>query len=81
VASPFTITHFVIYFLFVLDTDLALVTGANDPVSSAAQEDPNSVITGMPILELWKAEVLKPNDRVQYNVSDDVSFSQESANM
>ncbi|KAK4820590.1 hypothetical protein QYF61_001896, partial [Mycteria americana] len=38
------------------DTDLALVIGANDIVNSAAQEDPNSIITGMPTLELWKAK-------------------------
>lgn len=34
------------------DTDLALVIGANDTVNSAAVEDPNSVIAGMPVLEV-----------------------------
>ena len=38
------------------DTDLALVIGANDTVNSAAQDDPNSVIAGMPVLEVWKAK-------------------------
>ena len=38
------------------DTDLALVIGANDTVNSAAQEDPNSIIAGMPVLEVWKAK-------------------------
>ena len=37
------------------DTDLVLVIGANDTVNSAAQEDPNSIIAGMPVLEVWKA--------------------------
>lgn len=32
--------------------DLALVIGANDTVNSAAIEDPNSVIAGMPVLEV-----------------------------
>lgn len=38
------------------DTDLVLVIGANDTVNSAAQEDPNSIIAGMPVLEVWKAK-------------------------
>lgn len=33
-------------------TDLALVIGANDTVNSAAVEDPDSVIAGMPVLEV-----------------------------
>ncbi|KAJ7409464.1 hypothetical protein WISP_114816 [Willisornis vidua] len=37
-------------------TDLALVIGASDTVNSAAQEDPNSVLTIMPMLGLWKAK-------------------------
>ena len=42
------------------DTDLALVIGANDTVNSAAQDDPNSVIAGMPVLEVWKAKQVSP---------------------
>jgi NAD(P) transhydrogenase len=30
--------------------DLALVIGANDTVNSAAEDDPNSIIAGMPVL-------------------------------
>merc|ERR1719442_380922 len=37
------------------DTDLALVIGANDTVNSAAEDDPNSIIAGMPVLRVWKA--------------------------
>ncbi|KAF2078648.1 hypothetical protein CYY_000019 [Polysphondylium violaceum] len=36
--------------------DLAIVIGANDTVNSAAQEDPNSIIAGMPVIEVWKAK-------------------------
>lgn len=35
---------------------LSQVMGANDTVNSAALEDPNSVIAGMPVIEVWKAK-------------------------
>ena len=37
------------------DTDLVLVVGANDTVNSAAEDDPNSIIAGMPVLRVWKS--------------------------
>ncbi len=38
------------------ETDLTLVIGANDTVNSAAEEDPNSIISGMPVLKVWNSK-------------------------
>ncbi len=38
------------------NTDVVLVIGANDTVNSAAEEDPNSGIAGMPVLKVWKSK-------------------------
>ncbi|KAJ1616867.1 NAD(P) transhydrogenase beta subunit-domain-containing protein [Pavlovales sp. CCMP2436] len=37
-------------------TDVTLVIGANDTVNSAAEEDPNSAIAGMPVLKVWHSK-------------------------
>ncbi|EFA83464.1 NADP+ transhydrogenase [Heterostelium album PN500] len=40
----------------IADADLVIVIGANDTVNCAAIEDPNSIIAGMPIIEVHKAK-------------------------
>lgn len=44
-------------------TDLVLVVGANDIVNSGAEDDPNSVIAGMPVLKVWNANQVKFRDK------------------
>ena len=38
------------------ETDVVIVIGSNDIVNPAAQDDPNSPIAGMPVLEVWKSK-------------------------
>ena len=38
------------------DTDVVLVIGANDTVNSGAMDDPNSIIAGMPVLQVWNSK-------------------------
>merc|ERR1712216_497113 len=59
------------------ETDVAIVIGANDTVNSGAQEDPNSAIAGMPVIEVWKAKqsvVLKRTMGVGYAGADNPVF-------
>ena len=47
------------------NTDVVVVIGSNDIVNPAAQEDPNSPIAGMPVLEVWKAKQVFVSKRGQ----------------
>ncbi|MBB4106020.1 NAD(P)(+) transhydrogenase (Re/Si-specific) subunit beta [Allorhizobium borbori] len=46
-------------------TDVVIVIGSNDIVNPAAQDDPNSPIAGMPVLEVWKAKLVIVSKRGQ----------------
>jgi len=63
------------------NTDLVLVIGANDTVNSAAEDDPNSIIAGMPVLRVWKAAqsvVMKRSLGVGYAAVDNPIFFNEN---
>ncbi|CAH8602107.1 unnamed protein product [Heterobilharzia americana] len=65
-------------------TDLVLVIGANDTVNSAAEEDPNSVIAGMPVLRVWLAKkviVVKRTLGVGYAAVDNPVFFKDNTDM
>jgi len=58
-------------------TDTVLVVGANDTVNSAAEDDPNSSIAGMPVLRVWKSKqvvVMKRTMGVGYAAVDNPVF-------
>ena len=52
------------------DTDLVLVIGANDTVNSAAEEDPNSIIAGMPVMKVWDSKQVKKNMNHSHEASN-----------
>ncbi|CAF3468900.1 unnamed protein product [Rotaria sp. Silwood1] len=66
------------------NTDLVLVIGANDTVNSAAEEDPNSIIAGMPVLRVWLAKqviVMKRSLGVGYAAVDNPIFFKHNTSM
>ncbi|XP_071942722.1 NAD(P) transhydrogenase, mitochondrial-like [Antedon mediterranea] len=66
------------------DNDLVLVIGANDTVNSAAEEDPNSIIAGMPVLQVWKSKqviVMKRSLGVGYAAVDNPIFYKPNTSM
>lgn len=65
-------------------TDIAIVIGSNDIVNPAAQDDPNSPIAGMPVLEVWKAKqvfVSKRGRGTGYSGIENPLFFKENTRM
>ncbi|MGV6839420.1 MAG: NAD(P)(+) transhydrogenase (Re/Si-specific) subunit beta [Planktomarina sp.] len=66
------------------DTDVAIIIGSNDIVNPAAQDDPNSPIAGMPVLECWKAKQVFVSKRGQgtgYSGIENPLFFKENTRM
>ncbi|KJH41659.1 NAD(P) transhydrogenase subunit beta domain protein [Dictyocaulus viviparus] len=66
------------------NTDLALVIGANDTVNSAAEDDANSPIAGMPVLRVWRAKkvvIMKRTLGVGYAAVDNPVFFNDNTAM
>jgi NAD(P) transhydrogenase subunit beta len=66
------------------NTDVVMVIGSNDIVNPAAQEDPNSPIAGMPVLEVWKAKqvfVCKRGQGTGYSGVENPLFFKENTRM
>ena len=66
------------------DTDVCIVIGSNDIVNPAAQDDPNSPIAGMPVLECWKSKQVFVSKRGQgtgYSGIENPLFFKENTRM
>ncbi|CAM9717872.1 unnamed protein product [Ectocarpus fasciculatus] len=66
------------------ETDMAIVIGSNDCVNSAAEDDENSAIYGMPVLKVWDAKdcvVIKRSMATGYAGLDNPVFYKENTEM
>jgi NAD(P) transhydrogenase subunit beta len=66
------------------DVDASIVIGANDIVNPAAEEEPDSPIAGMPVLQVWKGKtaiVLKRSMATGYAGVQNPLFFKENTRM
>ncbi|HCQ63908.1 MAG TPA: NAD(P) transhydrogenase subunit beta [Rhodobacteraceae bacterium] len=65
-------------------TDVVIVIGSNDIVNPDAQEDPDSPIAGMPVLEVWKSKqvfVCKRGQGTGYSGIENPLFFKDNTRM
>lgn len=66
------------------ETDIVLVIGANDIVNPGAEDDPNSAIYGMPVIQVWNAKkviVMKRSMATGYAGVQNPLFFNENTDM
>merc|ERR1719240_1436579 len=66
------------------DTDVVMVIGANDTVNSIAEEDPNSALGGMPVIQVWNSKhvlFMKRSMASGYAGVDNPVFYKENTDM
>jgi NAD(P) transhydrogenase len=66
------------------ETDVTMVVGANDTVNCAAEDDPNSAIAGMPVIQVWNSKhviFMKRSMASGYAGVDNPVFYKENTDM
>jgi NAD(P) transhydrogenase len=66
------------------EVDVTMVIGANDTVNSAAEDDPNSAIAGMPVIQVWNSSnviFMKRSMATGYAGVDNPVFFKENTDM
>lgn len=66
------------------EVDVSMVIGANDTVNSAAEEDPNCEIAGMPVIQVWNGKhtlFMKRSMASGYAGLDNPTFYKENTDM
>ena len=66
------------------DVDVSVVIGANDIVNPSAEDEPNSPIAGMPVLQVWKGKttiVLKRSMATGYAGVENPLFFKDNTRM
>jgi NAD(P) transhydrogenase subunit beta len=66
------------------ETDVVMVIGANDIVNPGAEDDPNSPIYGMPVLQVWNAKqviIMKRSMATGYAGVQNPLFFKENSDM
>eukprot|EP01129_Flabellula_baltica_P000264 TRINITY_DN1029_c0_g1_i1.p1 TRINITY_DN1029_c0_g1~~TRINITY_DN1029_c0_g1_i1.p1 ORF type:complete len:1096 (-),score=254.78 TRINITY_DN1029_c0_g1_i1:36-3323(-) len=66
------------------EVDVSLVIGANDTINSAAVDDPNSPIAGMPVIRVWDSKhtiIMKRSLGTGYAAVENPVFYKENTSM